>query len=71
MNACCKYGLFTCGYINQYEAVMCYAGCLDNGDCLSQSPLFEAVVYMTWICSDTNVFTVDNVRTIITEAFTK
>lgn len=62
---CIRYEWFTCGSIQQYEAVTCYAMGLTPEDARNTSNRFEAVVYMTWICSDTDVFTVGEIRALL------
>lgn len=61
---CKKNGLFTCGSVNQYSKVI---------DMWKQikSPydrMFEPIVHMTWICSDTEEFTIQNIRIILATA---
>lgn len=64
-NLCCEYGWFTCGCNEQYETVTYYAMTLTPEDARHCSYQFEAVVYMTWICSDTEYFTVNDIRAVL------
>lgn len=61
IDLCVKNGLFTCGSCSQYSAVMdLYAELKTPYD-----RMFEPVVYMTWICSDTERYTVQDIRLIL------
>lgn len=64
MKMCIAHDLFTCGDNNQYGEVIAY---YDDLKKMSKVPagMTEILVYMTWICSDTYTFSVDDVRNII------
>lgn len=66
-NMCCEYGWFTSGCVRQYEKVTEYASMLDRVDAEYYRTPFEAVVYMTYICSDMEIFTVNDIRDALRE----
>ncbi len=65
VDVCCVNNLFTCGSASQYSAVIdLYARLSGLTD-----PLFPAVVYMTWICSDIDTFSISDVNDILCDSF--
>lgn len=62
---CIEERLFTCGTCRQYEEVMNY---LENVDC-RYGREWTALVYMTWICSDTDRFCINEVESILHKLF--
>lgn len=62
---CREYGYFTSGSCQQYEVVTCYAMDLTYEDARKCTYDFERVVYMTWICSDTDTFTPRDIRSVL------
>lgn len=61
VDLCIANGLFTCGGCRQYAQVMEMYASLNS----YMDAMFEPVVYMTYICSDTEEFTVNQIRMII------
>lgn len=65
MSICRKYGLFTCGTVSQYEELADLYTRVPHTDSLS----FIVLCYATWLCSDRDLFTLDMVTDIFTQAF--
>lgn len=65
VDVCQANGLFTCGTCSQYDAVMTSYAILSG----RTDPMFTTLVYMTWICSDMDKFSIDDVRNILWDSF--
>lgn len=68
MEMCCKNGFFTCGDNKQYKKVIDYYN-LARSCFYTYTTMLEAIVYMTYICSDMDKFSVDDVRKAVYELF--
>lgn len=64
---CIKYGLFTEGSNEQYRTVGRYFEYVCKSHLKPSDTLYQAVIYMTWICSDRNIFTTLDITRIFTK----
>lgn len=62
LNLCRWYGFFTRGDNTQYDKVASLASTLTWDDVVHRSKGFIAVIYMTWICSDVETISTDDVE---------
>lgn len=69
-NMCCEYGFFTCGDNCQYAKVMDMLELFTSGTHCTHSG-FDALVYMTWICSDVDMVLLCEVRVAMKKLFHK
>lgn len=68
MEMCFKNGFFTCGDNKQYSEVLRY---YYHATLKSRVPksMIEAIVYMTYICSDLDEIRIEDVRKAVYELF--
>lgn len=65
---CVENDFFTCGSNEQYERVMDFVESLYESDYLSNLVLV-GVIYMVYICSDTDEFTVTDIGVAVKKMF--